>query len=176
MRLDTGKQIGFSEVKDRAVQERERARDLGMQDNLLYFRSLCTRPAATCELSSADLVGPVDLPSDEIQIQDPDSRIPGFQVPVPMLPRLVGQGADHGADDRCICTDHRAHVAVAASNFLEAASGQGSASSTSTSFVTCPCPSCFARRCRVSLLLALPSHPMPCSPGTTRSNDDCRND
>lgn len=118
-------------MMDTVVQERERARDLRMQDNLLYFRSLCIRPAATCELSSADSVGPLDLPSDEIQIQ-----IPEFQVPIPMLPRLLGQVADHGADDRCICTDHRAHVAVAASNFLEAASGQGSASSTSTSFVT----------------------------------------
>lgn len=80
--------------------------------------------------------GPLDLPCDEI----PDSRSQIPRSPSQCCLGLSDWVADHGADDRCICTDHRAHVAVAASNFLEAASGQGSASSTSTSFVTCPCP------------------------------------
>lgn len=142
-----------------------------MQDNLLQSRSLCIRSAATCELSSAELVGPLGLPSDEIQIQIPDSRSPsqGCLGSSDMMPTTAPM-------TRYISTDHRAHVAVAASNFLEAASGQGSASSTSTSFVTCPCPSCFAGRCCVSLSFASPSNSLPCSPGTTRTNDDCRND
>jgi hypothetical protein len=81
--------------------------------------------------------GPLGSPSDEIQIQVK------FQIPgrprqhfcphcclgtLDMMPTTAPMTG-------CVRTDQRAHVAVAASISLEAASGQGSASSTLTSFV-----------------------------------------
>ena len=86
--------IGFSQSERQYKNENER----GISGCKITFSNpgaCCIRPAATCELSSADLVGPLDLPSGEIQIQIPDSRSPS-----PMLPRHLGHDADHGSDDQ----------------------------------------------------------------------------